>query len=109
VLELRLHRLNGRRSATLRWAIRQWVKPRFRRSYDSPRSEAFSGRKSIARATGLHTAADPLDLNSAVVLVLDQDSGRTLYEKNANAVLPIASITKLMTAMVVLTATPCKN
>jgi len=71
-------------------------------AYDSPRSEAFSGRRSIARATGLHTAPDPLDLNSAVVLVLDQESGRTLYEKNANAVLPIASITKLMTAMVVL-------
>jgi len=72
------------------------------RSFDSPRGEAFAGRKSIARATGLHTATDPLDLNSAVVLVLDQESGRTLYEKNASAVLPIASITKLMTAMVVL-------
>jgi len=71
-------------------------------AYDSPRSEAFSGRRSIARATGLHTAPDPLDLNSAVVLVLDQESGRTLYEKNASAVLPIASITKLMTALVVL-------
>ena len=71
-------------------------------AYDSPRNEAFSGRRSIARATGLHTAPDPLDLNSAVVLVLDQESGRTLYEKNASAVLPIASITKLMTALVVL-------
>jgi D-alanyl-D-alanine endopeptidase (penicillin-binding protein 7) len=71
-------------------------------SFDSPRAEAFAGRRSIARATGLHTTADPLDLNSSAVLVLDQDSGRTLYEKNANAVLPIASITKLMTAMVVL-------
>ena len=71
-------------------------------AYDSPRNEAFSGRRSIARATGLHTAPDPLDLNSAVVLVLDQESGRTLYEKNANAVLPIASITKLMTALVVI-------
>jgi len=71
-------------------------------AYDSPRNEAFSGRRSIARATGLHAAPDPLDLNSAVVLVLDQESGRTLYEKNANAVLPIASITKLMTALVVL-------
>jgi len=74
----------------------------FNHAYDSPRSEAFSGRRSIARATGLHTAPDPLDLNSAVVLVLDQESGRTLYEKNANAVLPIASITKLMTALVVI-------
>jgi len=71
-------------------------------AYDSPRNEAFSGRRSIARATGLHAAPDPLDLNSAVVLVLDQESGRTLYEKNASAVLPIASITKLMTALVVL-------
>jgi serine-type D-Ala-D-Ala endopeptidase (penicillin-binding protein 7) len=36
--------------------------------------------------------------------VLDQRSGEILYEKNATSVVPIASITKLMTAMVVLDA-----
>ena len=41
-------------------------------------------------------------LRSSVALVLDAESGETLYEKNSETVLPIASITKLMTAVVVL-------
>jgi len=41
-------------------------------------------------------------LRSSVALVLDAGSGETLYEKNSDTVLPIASITKLMTALVVL-------
>ena len=45
-------------------------------------------------------------LRSAAALVLDQNTGEVLYEKNSSAVVPIASITKLMTAMVVLDATP---
>ena len=40
-------------------------------------------------------------LNSSAVLVVDQISGEVLLEKNPNSVLPIASITKLMTALVV--------
>ncbi|HET6719552.1 MAG TPA: D-alanyl-D-alanine endopeptidase [Rhodocyclaceae bacterium] len=43
-------------------------------------------------------------LRSAAALVLDQNTGEVLYEKNSEAVVPIASITKLMTAMVVLDA-----
>ena len=43
-------------------------------------------------------------LRSAAVVVQDQSSGTVLFEKNSDAVLPIASITKLMTAMVVLDA-----
>ena len=38
------------------------------------------------------------------MVVQDQSSGEVLFEKNSDAVLPIASITKLMTAMVVLDA-----
>jgi serine-type D-Ala-D-Ala endopeptidase (penicillin-binding protein 7) len=45
-----------------------------------------------------------LDLKSSAVLVVDQSGGRTLYAKNTSAPMPIASITKLMTAMVVLDA-----
>ena len=45
-----------------------------------------------------------LVLRSAVALVADQETGEFLIEKKATAVLPIASITKLMTAMVVLDA-----
>lgn len=45
-----------------------------------------------------------LDLKSSSVLVVEQDGGKLLYAKNTQAVVPIASITKLMTAMVVLDA-----
>lgn len=43
-----------------------------------------------------------LKLRSSAVLVVDLNDQRALYAKNTDAVLPIASITKLMTAMVVL-------
>ena len=43
-------------------------------------------------------------LKSTGVLVMDATSGQTLYSKNAEQSTPIASITKLMTAMVVLDA-----
>ena len=45
-----------------------------------------------------------LKLQSSAALVLDQQSGEILYGKNATTIAPIASITKLMTAMVVLDA-----
>lgn len=56
---------------------------------------------SFGQQLGLHAADDPLDLRSAAVLVLDQDTNEILLAKNQHAVLPIASITKLMTALVV--------
>ncbi len=61
-------------------------------------------KPSIGQAIGLHAADDPLDLKSSVALVIDQSTGKVLFEKNSTAVLPIASITKLMTAVVVLDA-----
>ncbi|MGE4112062.1 MAG: D-alanyl-D-alanine endopeptidase [Burkholderiales bacterium] len=44
------------------------------------------------------------DLKSSSALVIDQLEGHALYAKNVDNVRPIASITKLMTAMVVLDA-----
>ena len=41
-------------------------------------------------------------LRSSVALVQDAESGETLFDKNSETVLPIASITKLMTSIVVL-------
>jgi D-alanyl-D-alanine endopeptidase (penicillin-binding protein 7) len=55
--------------------------------------------KSTARA---EKPSDEVYLRSAVALVQDAASGETLIAKNQGAILPIASITKLMTAMVVL-------
>ena len=45
-----------------------------------------------------------LALYSASAYVIDQQNGKELVDKNSDAVLPIASITKLMTAMIVLDA-----
>jgi D-alanyl-D-alanine endopeptidase (penicillin-binding protein 7) len=58
-------------------------------------------RVSMGERIGLHQADDPLDLRSGVALVVDQETDQVLFSKNPDAVLPIASITKLMTAMVV--------
>jgi len=67
----------------------------------------------LALAIGFAQAADPITkprksdevyLRSAVALVQDARSGETLIAKNQAAVLPIASITKLMTAVVILDA-----
>lgn len=53
---------------------------------------------------GLSMTRDALALASNVALVLDQSSSEVLFEKNANVTLPIASITKLMTGLVVVEA-----
>ncbi len=47
----------------------------------------------------VYAAAPPLVLNAKSVLVVNQRTGKTLYQKQPNRVLPIASLTKLMTAM----------
>lgn len=53
---------------------------------------------------GLDKTPDPLDLQSSVALVIDSQTNEVLLSKNSSAVLPIASITKLMTSLVVLDA-----
>ena len=62
----------------------------------------------VSRAMPAMTAevdhdGNPL-LHSAAFMIADQATGNVILEKNSDAVLPIASITKLMTAMVVLDA-----
>ena len=47
-----------------------------------------------------------LAVHSGAALVVEQGSENAYYQKNANAIMPIASITKLMTAMVVLDGVP---
>ena len=61
-----------------------------------------------AGCAALSAGASPnlarLSLKSASALVLDQSTGLALVEKQAGASVPIASLTKLMTAMVLLDA-----
>ena len=68
------------------------------------KARAVPERPSLAQKQGLRSTEDALDLKSSAALVVDQDTDEVLYSKNAEAVLPIASITKMMTAIVVLDA-----
>jgi D-alanyl-D-alanine endopeptidase (penicillin-binding protein 7) len=58
-------------------------------------------RPSFGQVAGLHEVSDPLDLKSSVAYVIDQDTHEVLLSKNDQAVLPIASLTKLMTGMII--------
>jgi D-alanyl-D-alanine endopeptidase (penicillin-binding protein 7) len=58
-------------------------------------------RPSFGQLAGLHSTQDQLDLKSSVALVIDQDTREVLLSKNDSAVLPIASLTKLMTGLIV--------
>jgi serine-type D-Ala-D-Ala endopeptidase (penicillin-binding protein 7) len=60
--------------------------------------------ESFARAAGLNRTPDPLRLSASAALLLDADTGEVLVHKNDQAVLPIASVTKLMTTLLVIEA-----
>jgi D-alanyl-D-alanine endopeptidase (penicillin-binding protein 7) len=64
-------------------------------------AKAVPPRPSFGQLAGLHSTADDLDLKSSVAYVIDQDTNEVLVSKNDQAVLPIASITKLMTGVVI--------
>lgn len=57
-----------------------------------------------ARQAAVNEDPTRLAIQSSAALVLDQTTGQVLVEKHPDAVVPIASITKVMTAMVVLDA-----
>ncbi len=68
------------------------------------RAKAFKAAPvvpSFGQKAGLHATSDMLDLKSSVAYVIDQDTQEVLLSKNDQAVLPIASITKLMTGLIV--------
>jgi len=62
---------------------------------------ATQPKLSFGQIAGLHSALDPLSLKSSVALVIDQDTQEVLFSKNDHAVLPIASLTKLMTGVII--------
>jgi D-alanyl-D-alanine endopeptidase (penicillin-binding protein 7) len=73
------------------------------RHHSVMRRVAYEPRQpTVGQAFGLHETPDALMLRSSVAYVIDQNSGESLFDKNSRAVVPIASISKLMTAMVVL-------
>ena len=56
----------------------------------------------LTQAQALTPDPAKLQLASVHALVMDLDTNEILYERNPDAVVPIASVTKMMTAMVVL-------
>ena len=63
--------------------------------------KAISYKPSFGQMAGLHATSDHLELKSSVAYVIDQDTQEVLLSKNDQAVLPIASITKLMTGVLI--------
>jgi D-alanyl-D-alanine endopeptidase (penicillin-binding protein 7) len=87
------------------------VKPHHPRARAPARVKMVAKPRPQPQPVRLTTAMDEVathgshpELKSSAAYVIDQAGGRTLYAKNITAVQPIASITKLMTAMVVLDA-----
>lgn len=66
-----------------------------------PVAAIIPAKQSFGELAGLHGAPDALALKSSVALVIDQDTREVLFSKNDQAVLPIASLTKLMTGVVI--------
>ena len=58
-------------------------------------------KPSFGELAGLHNISDHLSLKSSVAYVIDQETHEVLLSKNDQAVLPIASITKLMTGVLI--------
>jgi len=58
-------------------------------------------KPSFGQMAGLQGTPDDLNLKSSVAYVIDQDTHEVLLSKNDQAVLPIASITKLMTGLII--------
>lgn len=50
----------------------------------------------------LSALAEPIDSSAKAMILMEYETGRVLYEKNADALLPIASTTKIMTCLLAL-------
>ena len=87
------------------------AKSRVVRTYERTASSKSPSHSGLARAAaartpsygqlaGLQNVPDVLRLKSNAALVVDQETNEVLFKKNEGAVLPIASLTKLMTGLV---------
>ena len=75
-------------------------KSKIKKALKVPKAPIIPAKPSVGEAAGLHLEPDAIGLKSAVALVIDTKTGKPLFEKNTQAVLPIASLTKLMSAVV---------
>ncbi|MDB5859783.1 MAG: peptidase D-alanyl-D-alanine [Ramlibacter sp.] len=61
-------------------------------------------RKSVGHAAGLNKVKDPLRLVSSAAYAIDIATGEVLVKKNEDAILPMASLTKMMTGLLTVEA-----
>jgi D-alanyl-D-alanine endopeptidase (penicillin-binding protein 7) len=90
-----VHAADGKKRVHVKYASKSSVK--------GVKTPVRKGRP-VSRDNAALARADFPSVKSAAVLVVDLDDGRTIFGKNTQSITPIASITKLMTAMVVLDA-----
>lgn len=67
-----------------------------------PAAQIIPAKPTFGDMAGLNQTHDALELKSNVALVMDQATSTVLFDKNSQVPLPMASITKLMTALVVM-------
>jgi serine-type D-Ala-D-Ala endopeptidase (penicillin-binding protein 7) len=96
-------RSRSKQSKSVNYAQRAQKSGYQRVSYSS-RNSFVPAPATAGEIAGLHLTRDPLELSSNAALVMDQNTSEILFDKNSQVALPIASITKLMTSLVVLEA-----
>lgn len=89
----------GKQRVHVQYAAKSAAKSTAKRVSKTPTRKYAANRDSFEL-----TAGGLPSVKSAAVLVVDFNNGQTIYGKNTQGVTPIASITKLMTSMVVLDA-----
>jgi len=77
------------------------LRPASARTNAAPKASAKVSSKPGSKTVG-RKKADVPDLRSNAALVIDTGEGTILYARNAEQAMPIASLTKLMTSLVVL-------
>ena len=75
-------------------------------AHTSPAPHSSSSKHTSHKPASTHTTQSRLAIKSKIALVVDAKTSEELIAKNVDLVVPIASISKLMTAMVVLDAKP---
>lgn len=99
--------------AEKRYVQKAKVKPSSNKSKSAKAKVKATKKQTVAKAkrrssdsAGPVSSQGVLAVQSGSALVVEQTGGDAIYQKNAGQVVPIASITKLMTAMVVLDGSP---
>lgn len=104
--------MNHLSNSTFRWwsfsvvaFLLAWASPVLAKETSSQTGSGSRATKTATAATAKRTRAGhapALALRSGTALIVDEITGQALFEKNGSQPVPIASITKLMTAIVIL-------